>query len=84
MSDLAPIAEKLRRCVRLLSSDRDGEVVSSARALCRTPKGAGADIHMLADAIGQANGKKFTEADALEIYKRGVEVGRREAEKTRT
>jgi hypothetical protein len=38
------------------------------------------DIHAFADSIGHANGKKFSEADALEIYQRGVADGRREAE----
>jgi len=75
---LAPIADKLKRCLRLLASDRDGEVVAAARALNRTLQRAGLDIHALADGI--ANGKRFTEADAVEIYRRGVEDGKREAE----
>jgi hypothetical protein len=84
MSDaLAPIADKLRRLARLLSSDRDGEIVAAARALNRTLKSAGLDIHSFADSIGRANGK-FTEADALEIYQRGVEDGRHEAEREGT
>ena len=79
---LAPIAEKLRRCVRMLSSDRDGEVVAAARALCRTLKGAGADIHTLADAIGHTNGhghKAFDKAEEQRIYDRGFEAGKRTA-----
>jgi hypothetical protein len=45
MSDaLAPIAEKLKRCIRLLSSDNDGEVIAAARALNRTLKGANLGI----------------------------------------
>lgn len=83
MSDtLAPIADKLQRLVRLLSSDQDGEVIAAARALTRTLKGAKLDIHVLADSIG--TGKKFSEADAIEIYQRGVEDGRREAESKST
>jgi hypothetical protein len=77
---LAPIADKLRHLARMLSSDRDGEIVAAARALNRTLKSVGLDIHAFADSIGQINSKKFTEADALEIYRRGVEDGRREAE----
>jgi hypothetical protein len=77
---LAPISDKLKRFIRLLSSDSDGEVVAAARALNRTLKSAKLDIHVLADSIGQANGKKWGDAHVLEAYKRGVEDGRREAE----
>jgi hypothetical protein len=77
---LAPIADKLKRFIRLLSSDSDGEVVAAARALNRTLKGAKLDIHVLANSIGQANGKKWGDDHVLEAYKRGVEDGRREAE----
>jgi len=81
MSDaLAPIADRVRQLIRLLSSDADGEVLGAARALNRTLKNAKLDIHALADSIGQANGKKFSEADAIEIYRRGVEDGKRKAE----
>lgn len=80
MNALAPIAEKLRRCVLLLSSDSDGEVLAAVRALNRLLKANGTDIHGLAASIGQANGKKFTEADATEIYRRGVQEGKRQAE----
>jgi hypothetical protein len=81
MSTLAPIADKLGKFIRLLSSDRDGEVVAAARAISRTLQGAKLDIHALAD--GLVNGKKFSEADAMEIYQRGVADGRRAAEKVR-
>jgi hypothetical protein len=78
---LAPIAEKLRRCLRLLESDNDGEALAAARALTRTLRGAGLDIHALADSIGTVNGKTFTEQQALEIYQRGVVDGRQAAER---
>src|SRR5262245_3993243 len=78
---LAPVADKLKRFIRLLSSDNDHEALGAARALLRTLNAANLDIHALADSIGQANGKKFSEADAIQIYRRGVEDGRREAEK---
>ena len=79
---LAPVADKLGKLLRLLSSDRDGEIVGTARAIMRTLDGAGLDIHALAEGIGAlADGKKkFSEADALEIYRRGVEDGKRAAE----
>jgi hypothetical protein len=53
---LAPIANKLRPLIRLRSSDQSGEVVSAARALSRLLETNGADIHILADGIGQTNG----------------------------
>ena len=61
---LAPIAEKIKPLIRLLSSDQDGEVVAAVRALNRILKANGTDIHAIADNVGHANGKKFTEADA--------------------
>jgi hypothetical protein len=51
MSTLAPIADKLSKLVRMLTSDRDGEVVAAARSINRTLKSAGLDIHVLAAAI---------------------------------
>jgi hypothetical protein len=63
----------------MLSSEHGGEVVAAAQALTKALKSQGLDIHALADHIG--SGKKFTEADATEIYRRGVEDGKREAEK---
>jgi hypothetical protein len=82
---LAPVADKLGKFIRLLTSNRDGEVVAAARAIVRTLEGVGADIHDLAESIGAlpANGKKFSEADAREIYERGVDAGRRAAEQAR-
>jgi hypothetical protein len=74
---LAPIANKLKRFIRLLSSDSDGEVVAAARALNRTLKGAKLDIHVLADTIGQTNGKEYTEAQLLKARELGMEEGRR-------
>jgi hypothetical protein len=66
-ADLTPIASKLCNLVRMLSSNQDGEIIAAARAIGRTLAGHGLDFHALADNIGEANGKKFTEADAAEI-----------------
>jgi hypothetical protein len=52
-ADLAPIAAKLQKFVRMLSSDKDGEVLAAARAIIRTLKSRRLDIHALADAIGR-------------------------------
>ena len=48
---LAPVAPKLAKLIPLLSSDKDGEVVATARAIGRTLKNAGLDFHTLAHAI---------------------------------
>jgi hypothetical protein len=50
-ANLATIAPRLGQLVRLLASDRDGEVVAAARALARTLATAGLDLHELADVI---------------------------------
>ena len=39
-----------------------GEVVAAARAIVRTLKVAGADIHVLAERVETANGSKLTDA----------------------
>ena len=80
MNALAPITGKLGKLVRLLGSDRPGEVIAAVAAIKRTLESASLDIHALADGIEESNGKKFTEADAIEIYQRGVEDGHRAAE----
>jgi hypothetical protein len=50
-ADLAAVAPRIAQLIRLLASDKDGEVVATARALARTLKSVGADFHSLADAI---------------------------------
>ena len=51
-----PLEQKLGTFIRMLASERDGEVVAAARAIVRTLKGAGADIHVLAERVEKANG----------------------------
>jgi hypothetical protein len=48
---LAPIGPRLGQLIRMLGSDRDGEVLSAARALGRTLRSINADFHDLAAAI---------------------------------
>lgn len=73
MSDvLAPIADKLKPLVRVLSSDQPGEIVAAARAINRVLKSSGADIHALADSIG--NGK-VSEAEMQKLYDAGHRAG---------
>jgi len=47
--DLTPtVSDKVSRLLPRLASDADGEVVATARALCRTLDRAGLDLHDLA------------------------------------
>jgi hypothetical protein len=79
---LAPIAGKLGKLIRLLASDRDGEVLAAVHAIKRALGAEKLDLHTLAEKIETpANGKKYTEADAIEIYQRGVQDGREAAER---
>jgi hypothetical protein len=79
---LAPIAEKLRCCIRLLSSDRDGEVVAVARALLRTLKSNGLNIHAFADCIGRSNSANHSN-EIDRAYDRGFAAGKRAAASSR-
>jgi hypothetical protein len=76
---LAPIADKVGKLLRLLTSDHDGEVVAAARKLNRALEQAGLDMHDLAD--GLANGERSSglpdEAEVRKIYQRGYLDGRR-------
>jgi hypothetical protein len=79
--------ERLRTFILLLGSEHAGEVVSAARHIVRLLRSKGADLHALADRVDggprAADGRQlFTEDQAKEIYFRGVEDGRQQAEKT--
>ena len=47
-SNLAPITGKLGKMIRMLASDCDGDVIAAARAIKRTLRSEGLDIHALA------------------------------------
>jgi hypothetical protein len=59
---LGPIAGRLASFMRLLSSDKEGEVVAAVRAITRTLRVAQLDIHTLAEVVeGQpANVQSFS------------------------
>ena len=80
---LAPIVTKLATFVRLLSSDKEGEIVAAAHAIKRTLKSAGTDIHTLAERIEKPNGIGLTEAEMKKLYDAGFSAGMREAENRR-
>jgi hypothetical protein len=75
---IEPVAEKLEKLLKMLSSPRDGEVVAAAQAIMRTLKGVGADIHELAACV---KGGKLSQADMQRIYDAAFQDGRRAAEK---
>jgi len=79
MTALAPIADRLGKFIRLLSSDKDGEVVAAARAIVRTLQAEKLDIHVLADMIKKPNGT-LSETDVKRIYDAGFNDGFRKAE----
>jgi hypothetical protein len=67
--------EMLGKLIRLLSSDRDGEVLATVHALRRTLRGAGGDFHTLAETIEKPNG--MTESQLRKVYDDGFEAGQR-------
>jgi hypothetical protein len=75
MTDLTSIAGKLAKYVRLLASDKDGEVVAAARAMQRTLLGIGADFHCLADRVEHTNGGQLSQAEMMKIYNAGKQEG---------
>jgi hypothetical protein len=77
MTSVAQIAERLAKLVRILSSE--DEAAATARAIMKTLKSAGCDIHDLASAIETNGGKAFTEAQMQEIYKEVFADGQRAA-----
>ena len=75
MTDLVSIAPKLANLIRRLSSDQDGEVVATARALNRTLQSIGADIHDIADRIEHSGNGALVEAELKEVYDAGIKEG---------
>ena len=75
-----PLEQKLGTFIRMLASERDGEVVAAARAIVRTLKAAGADIHVLAERVETANGSKLTDGEMRKLYDAGYDAGVRAAE----
>ncbi len=78
MNALAPVAPRLAKLLAMLSSSEAGEVVNAARAIMRTL--ANLDIHALTAVVENSTAKRFSEADAAEIYLRGLQDGRAEAQ----
>ena len=66
-SNLAPITGKLCKMIRMLASDCDGDVIAAARAIKRTLRSEGLDIHALAEGIEEPNGGALTEAEIRKL-----------------
>ena len=79
-----PVAERLAKLLRLLASDRDGEVVAAVTALKKTLEGAGLDHHDLADMVTGKRGRGITPQEMQnverEAYRAGFRDGQRNAE----
>ena len=74
-----PIAERLAKLVRVLSSDKEGEVVAAATAITRVLKENGHDIHTLADLITNRRNEASPEA-IQRAYRTGFKDGLRHDE----
>jgi len=72
VTDLAPIAGKLANFLRLLASDKDGEVVAAAHAMVRTLNSFGASIHDVAERVENFSNGGLNENEMREIYNAGI------------
>jgi hypothetical protein len=73
-------ANKLAAIIRMMSSDKDGDVLNAGRALNRALKSVGCDIHDLAEVVEHMNGGALSEVEMKKIYNAGVEAGMRAVE----
>jgi|SRR5215831_6229828 len=60
LTALTPIAPTLAKCLRLLASDKDGEIVASVHAMRRVLNSAGAEFHTLASLIEATTDNPFS------------------------
>jgi hypothetical protein len=77
--------QRLGQLVKMLDAPSDGECLNAARSITRLLKSNGRDLHWLADLVdplefnGAAPAVTYSEAEAMEIYQKGIEKGRAEA-----
>jgi hypothetical protein len=77
----APVAERLAKLIRMLGSDRGGEVVSAAAAIVRTLEAKGRDLHDLAAIVTvKKPERKTSKEDLLKAYREGYRDGARQAD----
>ncbi|HVI63071.1 MAG TPA: hypothetical protein VM910_10875 [Bradyrhizobium sp.] len=79
MTDLASIAEKLAKVVRMFGSDNPNLRAEAWKALVRTLNTFGADFNDLGDRIEHAGNGALSEAEMQEIYDAGIKEGERRA-----
>jgi hypothetical protein len=73
--------ERLEKLIKLLTSDKDGEVVAAARAIRRTLENANSDIHELASRLKDGG---LSEAEMRKIYEAGRQAERDERDAAET
>jgi hypothetical protein len=75
-----PVAKRIARLFRMLSSDFDGEVLNAVVMMKKLFAAEKLTFHDIATVIESCNGeieeRKYSDADAEIIYARGVEKGR--------
>jgi hypothetical protein len=78
-----PVAKRIAKLFRLLSSDFDGEALAALSKMKQLFATEGLSFNDLAVVIESCNGeieeRKYSDADAKVIFERGVEKGRTEA-----
>ncbi|MFZ2077492.1 MAG: hypothetical protein WAV38_12750, partial [Xanthobacteraceae bacterium] len=82
-----PIAKRIATLFRMLDSNFDGEVLGAVAAMKRLFKAERLTFHDIATVIESCNGeieeRKYSDADAEIIFKRGLEKGRTEEARKR-
>jgi len=74
-------SERLKKCLLMLSSQHDGEVVNAARMITRVLSITGHDWHWLADKLNGGGTDNAGWAAAIQTaYEKGLEKGRQEAQ----
>jgi hypothetical protein len=77
-----PIAKRIAKLFRMLSSDYDGEVLAAVNRMKSLFKDERLTFHDIATVIENCNGeieeKKYSDTDAEIIFAKGVEKGRTE------
>jgi hypothetical protein len=72
------LARRIGKFIRLMGSDKEGEVIGAATALRRVQQTEGFSFHVLANLIESLEERKYSESEAEVIFMRGEEKGRRE------
>jgi hypothetical protein len=82
-ADITPVAPRLAQLLRVLSTDKDHEALAAVKALLRTLKSVGADIHVIASMIEQPPNDKLSKADMKRLFDAGFAAGYAAAEDTK-